>query len=149
MPGDTLNIVSGGSPVTFFAGPHSDEGGFLVGADQAVSFTGIESIGPIVIGPGGGPVLIQGTNGNDTFTVIARDQTYNPAADGKQDYTVSVNAGPDMLFIDAPTLYLDGLNGSDAFNVRMPAPTVGDPDWQTNVFIAGGPSYNDSCWFKR
>ena len=142
LPGDTLNIIPGGNPVTFFAGPLSDEGGFQVGANQAVSFTGIETIGPIMGGGGGGgPVLIVGTNGNDTFTVIARDSSYNPAADGIQDYTVSVDAGPNILFINAPTLYLDGLNGSDTFNVRMPAPN--NASWNTNVFIAGGPSSND------
>jgi hypothetical protein len=37
-PGDLLNIIAGGSQVTFNAGPQTDEGSFVVGASQPVSF---------------------------------------------------------------------------------------------------------------
>ncbi|HUY90682.1 MAG TPA: DUF4214 domain-containing protein [Pirellulales bacterium] len=132
LPGDTLNILGGG-PITFFAGPHNDEGGFQVGSDAAVSFQQIESIGPIV---GPGPVLIVGTNGDDDIQVIARDSSYSPLADGNQDYTVSVNAGPNILFINAPQLYIDALSGDDEVDVRAPAPN--GVAWNTQVTIAGG-----------
>ena len=100
LPGDQINI-SGGGPVTFFAGPQKDEGGFQVGSNATVSFAHIETIGSIV---GPGPVLIVGTNGDDDITVIARDSSYNIGCDGVQDFTVSVNQGPDILFINASAL---------------------------------------------
>src|SRR5262249_53151790 len=37
-PGDLLNIIAGRSRVTFNAGPQTDEGSFVVGANQPVSF---------------------------------------------------------------------------------------------------------------
>ena len=44
-PGDLLNIIAGGGTVTFNAGPETDEGSFVVGANQPVSFDHIESFG--------------------------------------------------------------------------------------------------------
>jgi hypothetical protein len=43
-PGDLLNIIAGRRHVTFFAGPQTDEGSFVVDADQPVSFDDIESL---------------------------------------------------------------------------------------------------------
>ena len=97
-PGDLLTIITGGSPVTFNAGPETDEGSFEVGANQPVSFDHIESLAI----DGGGPAVINGTNGPDAITVIARDSTYVAAADGVRDFTVSVNTGPDLLFLNVP-----------------------------------------------
>ena len=76
---------------------------------QTVSWVHIESI--INTNPGGPGVFakIDGTNGNDEITVIARDSSYSPLADGVQDFTVSVNGGPDMLFINTPYLFIDCL----------------------------------------
>ena len=76
IPGDLLNIIAGGGPVTFNAGPETDEGSFVVGANQPVSFDHIESFGIT----GGGPAVINGTNGPDAITVIARDATTHAAA---------------------------------------------------------------------
>src|SRR5690242_6696497 len=75
-----------------------------------------------------GPPLIQGTNGDDTITVIARDSSYNPSLpgvpnpslDGVQDFTVSVNGGPETLFTNQPFLLIDGLAGNDTIVVREP-----------------------------
>ncbi len=78
-----------------------------------------------------------GTNGDDDITVIARDSSYNVGCDGVQDFTVSVNQGPDILLINAPTLYLDGLSGDDDFDIRAPAPN--GAAWNVQVFVAGGP----------
>ena len=60
-----------------------------------------------------------------------------PGLDGIQDFTVSINAGPDILFIDEPDLFIDALNGDDDIVIRAPAPN--DADWDVNVRVAGGP----------
>src|SRR5262249_39082679 len=87
-PGDLINIVSRpGDMVTFNPGPTSDSGGFQVNTNQPISFIHIESITV----SGGGTPVINGTNGNDVITIIARDSSYAAAADGVQDFTVSVN----------------------------------------------------------
>ena len=100
-PGDLLTIIAGGSPVTFNAGPETDEGSFEVGANQPVSFDHIE----LLAIDGSGPAVINGTNGPDAITVIARDaSTHAAAADGVQDFTVSVNTGPDLLFLNVGSL---------------------------------------------
>jgi Ca2+-binding RTX toxin-like protein len=90
------------------------------------------------------PILIVGTNGDDDITVVARDASYilapmvPPAGlDGVQDFTVSVNGGPDVLFIDQPDLYIDALNGDDDIVVRTRAPNLAD--WNVHVRIVGGP----------
>ncbi|MEX2174318.1 MAG: dockerin type I domain-containing protein, partial [Pirellulaceae bacterium] len=64
----------------------------------------------------------------------------NPAPvglDGVQDFTVSVNGGPDILFIDEPDLFIDALSGDDDIVIRAPAPN--DAPWDVNVRVAGGP----------
>jgi hypothetical protein len=43
-PGDRLNILAGDNPVTRNRGPEPDEGSFIVGGNQAVSFDHIESV---------------------------------------------------------------------------------------------------------
>jgi hypothetical protein len=137
-PGDLLNIIAGGSSVTFNAGPETDEGGFVVGANQPVSFDHIESLGIT----GGGPAVINGTNGPDAITVIARDDTYAAAADGVQDFTVSVNIGPELLFIDVASLTIDALSGSDQVTLVTPAPN--NAVWDVDVTVNGGPPAADT-----
>ena len=93
---------------------------------------------------GGSTAIITGTNGNDEITVIARDSSYNPAnpgvpnplLDGVQDFTVSVNGGPDMLFINQPTLFIDALSGNDDIVVREPRPN--QAAWNVQIYVAGG-----------
>ena len=136
--GDTLIVALAD---VFAPGPEADEGGILSGTNQPVSFDHIENIGPII---GSACVIILGTNGDDDITVIARDASYitppnpvPPGLDGVQDFTVSVNGGPDILYINVPLLYIDALAGDDDIVLRTPAPSL--VAWIVDVFIAGGP----------
>src|SRR5262249_6323621 len=131
-PGDQLNIIAGVDPVTFNAGPETDEGGFVVGANRPVSFDHIESVAIT----GGGPAVINGTNGPDAITVIARDESYAAAADGVRDFTVSVNIGPEILFIDQASLTINALSGSDQGTLQTPAPN--NAVWDVDVTVNGG-----------
>jgi hypothetical protein len=133
-PGDLLNIVTNpGDTVTFTPGPSSDSGGFVVNSNQPISFVHIESLSV----SGGGTPVINGTNGNDVITVIARDSSYAAGADGVQDFTVSVNAGPTFLFLNVPSLAIHALGGNDLVDLVTPAPN--GADWNVNVTIDGGP----------
>jgi hypothetical protein len=138
QPGDQLNILAGGAGVTFNAGPHVDEGSFVVGSDQPVSFAHIESFGIT----GSGPATINGTNGPDTITVIARDSLYAAGLDGVRDFTVSVNTGPDLLFSDVASLTINALSGSDQITLRTPAPN--NAIWNVAVSVDGGPPAADT-----
>ncbi|HUE73617.1 MAG TPA: CHRD domain-containing protein [Pirellulaceae bacterium] len=131
IPGDSLTI---NGAHTFFAGPENDEGGFLT-SGETVSFDHIERV--IVASNGDCPFLILGTNADDDITVIARDATYDAAADGVQDFTVSVNAGIEVLFLNEPDLYIDAGSGDDDIVIRAPAPN--GASWGVHVRVAGGP----------
>jgi len=133
LPGDLLNILAGGGSVTYNTGPEIDEGSFEVGANQPVSFDHIESFGIT----GSGPAVINATNGPDAITVIARDDSTHAMADGEQDFTVSVNEGPELLFIDVADLTVNALGGSDEVVLRAPAPN--GAVWDVQVTIDGGP----------
>ncbi len=132
-PGDMLHILGGGDPVTFNPGPESDEGSFDVGANQPVSFDHMESFTI----SGGGPLVVNGTNGPDAITVIARDDSTHAGTDGEQDFTVSVNASPDFLFLDVAAVTINALSGSDEVVLRTPAPN--NANWNTDVTVNGGP----------
>ncbi len=140
QPGDVINLIHPAVAYQIFPGPTKDSGGLKTQGYQNVSWAHIESI----VNSGGGSPIITGTNGNDEITVIARDSSYNPAnpgvtnpaLDGVQDFTVSVNDGPDMLFINTPNLFIDGLSGNDDIVVREPAPN--QAVWNVQVFVAGG-----------
>jgi hypothetical protein len=137
-PGDLLTIIAGGSPVTFNAGPETDEGSFEVGANQPVSFDHIESLAI----DGSGPAVINGTNGPDAITVIARDVSTHPGTDGVQDFTVSVNTGPDLLFVNVGALTINALSGSDQITLQTPAPN--NAAWDVDVTVNGGPPAADT-----
>ncbi len=133
-PGDQVIL----HPVGVFAvepGPTNDAGGLKDAGQQRVSWSHMESV-TVIGGPGAGPALVTGTNGDDDITVIARDGSYNPLADGVQDFTVAVNGGPDVLYINAPALFIDALAGDDQVVVREPA--VNQAVWNVQVFVAGG-----------
>src|SRR3954452_8625556 len=93
--------------------------------------------------PNGSP-LIEGTNGDDVITIVARDSSNNPSlpgapnpsADGVQDFTVSVNGGPEELFSNKPNVFIDGHDGSDKIVVQEPAPN--NAVWNVKVYVAGG-----------
>jgi Ca2+-binding RTX toxin-like protein len=134
--GDTL-VINGG--VTLFVpGPEKDEGGFQVGANELISFDHIEAATV-----NGAPcAIVVGTHGDDDITVIARDSSTHAGSNGVQDFTVSVNGGLEVLYIDTATLGIDALSGDDDIVVRAPAPN--DAAWNVAVSIVGGsPSIGD------
>jgi len=153
-PGAIPVFVDGGDPIgvptgdlirvagvfAYVAGPEVDEGGALSGG-EVVSWDHIEQV---QITPDADcPFLILGTNADDDITVIARDASYNAAADGVRDFTFSVNAGPDILITNlpdipaSPDLFIDARSGDDDIVLRTPAPN--DADWDVDVQVAGGP----------
>jgi Ca2+-binding RTX toxin-like protein len=138
IPGDAINVIGA---TGFFPGPESDEGGFL-NPGGTVSFDHIEEIGFVVPAPGC-PFLIEGTNADDDITVIARDASTHPLADGVRDFTFSVNAMGEILVLDlsdipgSPDLFIDAMSGDDDIVIRTPAPN--DAFWDVDVQVAGGP----------
>ena len=50
---------------------------------------------------------------------------------------MSVNDGPEILFVNTPTVNVDGLSGDDVITVRAPAPN-GLP-WNVTANLTGGP----------
>ena len=122
-------------PYSVEPGPESDEGGLnTFDGTQRVSWDHIEAVAVV----GGGPGLTLGTNGDDDITIIARDASTHPlpGVNGVQDFTVSVNGGPDVLYIDSPVHLVDALAGDDDIVVREPAPN--GAVWNVQLFIAGG-----------
>ena len=136
LPGDTLKIIPNGNPITYFGGPENDEGGIDVGPNATVSFDHIESLGPFDMNNDPCPAVIVGTNGNDHITVIARDASFNAAADGVRDFTVSINNGPNVLFLNVVELDIDAAAGNDEVVVQTPAPN--DAEWNMIVNVVGG-----------
>ena len=108
-PGDQINVDAGGLGVALEAGPETDEGGIIVGAHERISFDHIEGVSIANVAC----ALIIGTNADDDITVIARDASTHPLADGVQDFTTSVNGGLTILWIDVNELYIDALAGDD------------------------------------
>ena len=132
--GDSLTVNSAAT-MTVTAGPENDAGSVDAATTTPtnVSFDEIEVL--IISGGGGG--VINGTNGNDAITIIARDDSFNAAADGVQDFTAVVNAGLEILFLNQPTLTVNALGGSDTIVVRTPAPN--NAVWDVDVTVDGGP----------
>jgi len=144
-PGDVLQVNSGAT-MTVTPGPENDAGS--VDAATAIpTNVSYDEIELLIVGGGGGGV-INGTNGPDAMTIVARDDSYNLAADGVQDFTVSVNIGPEILFVDQPTLTVNALAGSDEVVLRAPAPN--NAVWNVQVTIDGGPpSASDRLVWRR
>jgi hypothetical protein len=135
LPGDLLHLdTDSADTVAFTPGPTSDAGSFAVNSDQPISFVHVESL--TVIDPA--TAVINGTSGNDVIAVVARDSSYDSAADGVQDFTVSVNSSPSILFTDTPTLILHALAGDDLMTLTAPAPNLAG--WNVAVTADGGPS---------
>jgi hypothetical protein len=139
LPGDQINVLTNpGDTATLSPGPTSDQGGFVVNANQPVSFVHIESMSV----SGGGTPVINGTNGNDVIAIVARDNSYALNADGIQDFTVSVNSGPNLLFINTPSVQVNGQAGNNQILLQAPAPN--GAAWNVAVTVDGGiPSIND------
>ena len=137
--GDTLNLLAGGAAVTFNVGPEIDEGSLVAGTNEPVSYDHLEAIGAFTVTGG---ATFSGTNDADAITVIARDDSSHAGTDGLQDFTVSVNDGIEVLFVDTPSLTVDALGGSDEITVRAPAPN--DAEWDVDVTINGGTPSTDA-----
>ena len=136
QPGDKIVLNAPGA-TTFYPGPLSDQGGFLFGTpagslDQAVSFTHIESV--TVTGAPSATIL--GTSGDDQITITARDSSYDPLADGVQDFTVEMNGAPTILFINTPAVSVNSGAGDDLIVVHAPAPNLAN--WNVTLTIDGG-----------
>ncbi|MDB5329715.1 MAG: exo-alpha-sialidase, partial [Phycisphaerales bacterium] len=62
--------------------------------------------------------------------------------DGIQDFTVSVNSGPNLLFVNTPSVKVNAGAGNDQIILQAPAPNLAA--WNVAVTIDGGvPSIND------
>ncbi|HEV8292104.1 MAG TPA: calcium-binding protein, partial [Tepidisphaeraceae bacterium] len=130
--GDVLT-VSSSRAVTYTQGPENDSGSLVAATDIStnISFDEIEAISIT-----GGPVIINGTNGFDAITIIARDSSTHPGTDGVRDFTVTVNDNPEFLFINVAALTVNALGGSDEIALSTPAPN--NADWDVDVTINGG-----------
>jgi hypothetical protein len=145
-PGDSILLLAGAAGVVFEPGPESDEGAFLVGTNQRISYDHIESL--TVSGPGG--AWIAGTGADDDITIIARDSSTHGGADGVRDFTSQVNSGPQILWLDAPLLLISAGAGDDDVIVRAPAPN--NANWNVSLMVSGGPPaagpYSDGDRFE-
>ncbi len=126
LPGDQLNVVTNpGAIATFIPGSAGDQGAFVVDSDLPITFARIESLSVV----GGGSTVLDGTSGNDAIAITARDGSYAATADGIQDFTATINGGPTFLFINTPSVIVDGLAGSNQFAIQAPAPTSPPGTW--------------------
>jgi hypothetical protein len=136
VPGDVLNVVSTGSDhLAFNPGPTGDQGSILVNSDQPINFVHVESLEDL---SGAAAAVINGTSGNDVIAIAARDGSYNAAADGVQDFTVSVNNGASFLFLNTPSLAVHAGAGDDQITLQAPAPNLAA--WNVAVTADGGAS---------
>jgi hypothetical protein len=134
-PGDRLVLVGPGGGVTFEPGPTPDSGALVVAGQRRVSFVRIEGV---TVLPGFGPVTILGTSGDDTITLIARDSSTHAGADGVQDFTTTVNAGVEVLWLDVASVSVQAGSGADRVVVLAPAPN--GAVWNVAVSVDGGPA---------
>ncbi|MGE0760550.1 MAG: beta strand repeat-containing protein, partial [Pirellulaceae bacterium] len=139
LPGDRLLVNAGGGGIVINAGPENDEGSITAGGFDPISFDHIEFV--VVAGGGGPGAIINGTPGFDAITLVAQSDTvaYPPLAGftpGVQDFTVTVNSGTEILFVDQPAITIQSHGGSDEITVRTPAPN--GAVWDVDVTIDGG-----------
>jgi hypothetical protein len=129
-PGDSLTVDTSAN-VTYTPGPQPDEGTIVADTTipTTISFDEIESLSI----SGGGGLVLQGTNGPDAITIIARSDL--PGTNGVQDFTVNIN-GTEFLFINTGAISVDALGGSDEITLRTPASN--NADWNVDVTIQGG-----------
>jgi hypothetical protein len=134
-PGDQLNVVTGPTDtVAFTPGATSTQGTVVVNSNQAITFAQVTGLGV----NGAGTAVINDTTGSDTVTVTARDSSYAAGADGVQDFTVAVNAGPNFLFLNTPSLVINSLAGNDEIALKAPAPNLAA--WSENVSVVVTPA---------
>lgn len=149
-PGTIPVFIDGGNPIgatagdlihflpttsyTLEPGPENDSGGFV--ADglgvQRVSWDHIEEVSVT----GGVAGVFLGTNGDDDITIIARDSSTHAGADGVQDFTVSLNAGPGILFLNTPMFTVNALAGDDDIVLWTLDPS--SAVWNVDLTVIGG-----------
>jgi hypothetical protein len=93
-PGDTIEFVVGG-PATYYAGPTSDSGGLVDGANQPVSFVHIETVA----------VSFAGGKATPTVSVSDAGGTYN----GSPFPATATVAGVVTNFDNTPAASLEGV----------------------------------------
>jgi hypothetical protein len=141
--GDRLVVHADGNPALLEPGPERDEGGVVFGGvNERISYDHIEAI--TIDSPD--CVLVLGTNGDDDITIIARDSSFDPGADGRRDFTAVVNDGIEILYTNVggnaadPSilgeLHIDAMAGDDDIVIRLPAPNL--TNWSMDVQVAGG-----------
>src|SRR5207248_4053686 len=102
-PGDVLQITAGSSNITFSPGPHSDEGGFSVGANQLVSFAHIESTSVGGTGAAGQTATLSGSSEADVITVVGT---------GTNSFTAAISDGPTVAYSSFPVITINANEGS-------------------------------------
>jgi hypothetical protein len=134
MPGDRLNLnVSLADNVSYFPGPTSDSGGFVVNSDQPISFTHIDSmsyqtasarLAPDPQLPGKQMLILNGSDAADFITV-------RPAAQKGNTLLVTIDSGPSLLFDNVTGhIQINGNNGNDVIYI--------DPKIKNPAIIDGG-----------
>ncbi len=123
-----------GWTVVYEPGPSADSGAFVVAGTERVSFRQLEAA---TVLPGFGPVVIGGTSGADVITVIARDSSTHAGADGLQDFTTTVNAGVEILWLDVASVAVQAGSGDD--QVVLLAPGARCRVWNVAVSVDGEP----------
>jgi hypothetical protein len=145
-PADRLNVTTAGD-VTLNPGPEADEGSLVVTGINPLSYDHVETLSV----SGATSAMINGTNGPDGITVVARDSDYDASADGVNDFTVAVNEGMEVLFVGTPALNINALGGSDEISITAPDPnptTAPAGAWDVDVTVDGGqPTGSDSVVF--
>lgn len=133
-PGDILQVNAAVSiTLTATPGPENDAGSVDANTTTPTNVS-YDEIELLILGGGGG--VINGTNGPDAITIIARDGSTHGGADGVQDFTVSVNTGAEILFLNTPSLTVNALSGSDQVTLVTPAPN--NAVWDVDVTVNGG-----------
>ena len=106
VSGDSIVMTATGGFV-FYAGAENDEGSFVDGGNQPVSFDHLEGAS---IDLDGNALTVLGTNGDDDITLIG---TANDAFD------VTINDGLPVSYTNAGDVLLDGQNGDDDIDVDL------------------------------
>ena len=130
--GDAL-IVTPGATSLINTGPEDDEGSVMIAGNSLISFDHIESLSTGATSSAG--ATINATHGPDSITITAVDTPGLPTP-GARDFTVTVNAGLELLFTDTPALSVNALGGNDEITLRTPAPN--GAVWDVDVAISGG-----------
>jgi len=128
--GDTIQITTPAN-VTVTAGPENDAGSIELATTAVtnISYDEIEDLS-VTANPAGAAVTVSGTNADNDITLIG------DAAD-TNDFTVSVDGGPAIQYVDFGSVQIDGLAGDDDVDADLNALDV-------TVIVNGGDSTGDS-----